>query len=378
MRLCHMKNTGVDVNPFGFGCMRLPVVGDSQAHIDEVEATRLLHMAIERGVNYVDTAYPYHAETSEDFVGRALANGFRPKVQLATKLPTWAVEQRSDFDRFLNEQLKKLQTDCIDFYLVHALKADWWDKLESLGVFSWMEEKRKQGKIRFLGFSFHDEFPVFEKIIASHPWDFCLLQYNFMDVDYQAGEKGVRLAAANGVDVIAMEPLRGGRLTRRVPPDVRAIYEAAQPMRTPAEWALRWVWNDPDISLLLSGVSCEEHLVENLRNADESGPDTMTSDELDIIRRVRAKYNERERVGCTRCGYCMPCPAGVAIPTVLELYGDSVIYDDASGMAEMYNDLLPDESKANRCTACGQCMEKCPQSIDIITRLKEAHTALKR
>ncbi|MBS1249883.1 MAG: Aldo-keto reductase IolS [Chloroflexi bacterium] len=336
----------------------------------------MLHYAIDHGVNYIDTAYPYHREQSEPFVGRALEGGYRERVKLATKLPCWKVEKEADFDRFLNEQLARLQVEQIDFYLLHALNKKSWKKVYGLDVLPWAEKAIADGRIAHIGFSFHDEYPVFEEIIdAYHKWDFCQIQYNFMDIDVQAGRKGLKYAASKGLAVVVMEPIRGGRLVN--PPEpVREVWDAAPVQRTPADWALQWLWDQPEVSLLLSGMSEMRHVEENVASAANSGVGTMTAEEKDVIREVRKQYQALEAIPCTQCEYCLPCPEGVNIPRVFDIYNDYIMYDKLGHAQFIYNNFVPEEQRANLCVACRECEEKCPQKILISEWMPRVHEAL--
>ncbi|MEA2008674.1 MAG: aldo/keto reductase [Chloroflexota bacterium] len=360
----------------GFGCMRFPTIGGDAAKIEETESANMLHYAIDHGVNYIDTAYPYHNKQSEPFVGRVLKGEYREKVKLATKLPCWEVETADDFDRLLNEQLERLQTEQIDFYLLHALNKKSWDKVHGLDVLPWAERAIADGRIAHIGFSFHDEYPIFKEIIDAYDkWDFCQIQYNYMDINVQAGRKGLHYAASKGLAVIVMEPIRGGRLVN--PPDpIRALWDAATIQRTPADWALQWVWNQPEVPLLLSGMSTMEHVVENLASADVSGVGTMTEEELDIIQKVREKYQELIAIPCTQCEYCLPCPEGVNIPRVFDVYNDGIMYDKIESSKFTYNNFVPETERANLCVACRECEEKCPQDILISEWMPRVHAAL--
>jgi predicted aldo/keto reductase-like oxidoreductase len=360
----------------GFGAMRLPIIDDDPGQIDEPEATRMVRYAIDHGVNYVDTAYPYHRETSELFLGRALQDGYRERVKLATKMPCWKVEAYEDFDRFLGEQLERLQTDHIDFYLLHSLNGRTWPKVRDLDVLGWAEGALADGRIGHLGFSFHDKYEVFQEIVdATDLWTFCQIQYNYMDIEEQAGTKGLKYAAGKGLAVVIMEPIRGGRLSGTVPPTVQAIWDEAPVNRTPAEWALQWVWNQPEVSLVLSGMSTMEHVVENVESASRSGPGTMAEEELDIITRVKETYEALCPIPCTKCDYCQPCPQGVKIPRVFEIYNELMMYGD-EGRAQMFYSWLAEDERANLCIECGECLEKCPQMIEIPEWLAKAHDVL--
>jgi predicted aldo/keto reductase-like oxidoreductase len=375
-----IPKTGDMLSILGFGCMRLASRPDFS--IDEERAKQQLRSAIDNGVNYVDTAWPYHMGQSEPFVGRALAGGYRDKVKLATKLPSWLLEKREDMDTFLDAQLKKLQTDHIDYYLVHALVGDLWDTVEKLGVKEFLDTAKADGRIRNAGFSFHGQAEDFRRIVDAYPWDFCQIQYNFLDEKNQAGTAGLEYAASKGLGVIIMEPLRGGNLTRTVPRDVKAIWDEATTKRTPAEWALRWIWNHPEVTVVLSGMNDDEHIRENLRIAGEAHPDSLTSAELQLVKRVESKYRELMKVGCTGCQYCMPCPSGVNIPLCFEQYNNLALGDNPDMEKFMYAARLGgavglgNPEFASLCVQCGQCVEKCPQHIDIPTMLESVVTEL--
>ena len=367
-----------EVAVLGFGAMRLPTIGNDPSHVDEPQAIEMIRYAIDHGVNYLDTAYPYHEKHSEIVVGKALLNGYREKVKLATKLPSWLVESPDDFDRFLDEQLEKLQTDHIDFYLLHALNSTRWPKLRDWEVLNWAESALTDGRIHYLGFSFHDDFAVFKDIVnATDRWTFCQIQYNFMDIEYQAGIKGLQYAANKGLAVVVMEPLRGGQLTTKIPKSVAEFWESANIRRTPADWALQWIWNHSEVSVTLSGMSTMQHVIENLDSADRSGAGLLTDEELILIDKVREEYRRLAPVPCTNCKYCMPCPNGVEITTILEYYNESIIYDNPRASRSLYGSLSEDE-QADNCVECFECEEKCPQGIPISEYLKKAHTWLNK
>lgn len=361
----------------GFGVMRLPVFDSLPARIDEEQATEMLHYAIDKGVNYLDTAYPYHRGQSEVFLGNALQGGYRDKVKLATKLPSWMVECTDDFDRFFNEQLERLQTQQVEFYLLHALKREWWDNLVRLGILDWAEKKMAEGQIGHLGFSFHDTYPVFKDIVDAYDgWDFCQIQYNYMDTKYQAGRRGLRYAAEKGLGVVIMEPLRGGLLAKNPPPPaVARIYETMEVERTPVDWALQWLWDQPEISLVLSGMSTLQQVVENIESADQSGAGKLGEKDHQFIEKIQHTYRDITPIPCTNCRYCVPCPGGIDIPTVFRIFNDTVMFEDLKyGKAEYHE--MSEEHRADNCVACGSCEEKCPQGIAVIEWLKEAHAML--
>jgi hypothetical protein len=360
----------------GFGAMRLPMLDGDYGKIDENLATRMVRTAIDRGVNYVDTAWPYHNEQSERFLGRCLRDGYRDRVRLATKMPAWLVETPDDFDRFLDEQLRRLETESVDFYLLHGLNRVQWPKLYDLGVLDWAEGAMKDGRIGHLGFSFHDDLDTFQKIVKAYNWAFCQIQYNFMDVEFQAGREGLRYAAERGLAVIVMEPLRGGSLTRPAPREVAKLWDSAPTKRSQAEWALQWVWNDPDVSLVLSGMSAMSHVEENLASAERSAVGSLSESELRLVDRVRDAYRALAPIPCTSCRYCQPCPNDVAIPRIFELYNDATAYGDLDRSRVGYARFMKPEHRADRCVACGACESACPQRIEIIAWLKKAHAVL--
>ena len=367
-----------EVSVLGFGAMRLPLTNRDPASVDESEAIRMIRYAIDHGVNYLDTAYLYHVGRSEGIVGQALKDGYRERMKLATKLPARIVESAADFDRFLNEQLERLQTK-LDFYLLHGLNSHSWPKVRDLGVLRWAEGAMADGRFDHLGFSFHDEFDVFKEIVDAYDnWTLCQIQYNYMDVDYQAGRRGLEYAASKGLAVVVMEPLRGGRLAKEPPEQVAKVWAGAARKRSPAEWGLLWVWNQPEVSLALSGMSAMEQVVENVAVADRSGPGTLTIDELVLFDSVREAYHGLSPIPCTSCGYCMPCPNGVEIPSIFEIYNEAIMYDDPRTGRFRYRgtDEIKEEQRADQCTECGDCLEACPQQIPIPEWLQKAHELL--
>ncbi|AKB75252.1 Aldo/keto reductase [Methanosarcina lacustris Z-7289] len=368
-----IPGNGNELSILGFGCMRLPI---KEGKIDEERARQQLRYAIDHGVNYIDTAWPYHMGESEPFVGRALADGYRKKVKLATKLPSWTVKSHEDMDRILNSQLERLRTDHIDYYLVHGLVGTLWDKMEKLEVLNFLEKARADGRIINAGFSFHGSIDDFRRIVDAYPWTFCQIQYNFLDEKNQAGTEGLEYAASKGLGVIIMEPLRGGKLTHPIPPAVQEIWNEALVKRTPAEWALRWIWNHPEVTVVLSGMNEESHIEENLKIADEAYPNSLKKDELQLVKKVEHKYRELMKTGCTGCRYCTPCPSGVDIPACFEIYDNFYLSGNEKEAKLMYaakpggiirGDIT---GYASQCVQCGECLEKCPQHLDIPSLLE--------
>ncbi|MEN6342703.1 MAG: aldo/keto reductase [Methanospirillum sp.] len=381
MQYRHVPKNGDQLSALGFGAMRLPM---RMGRIDEERATRQIREAIERGVNYIDTAVPYHGGESERFLGRALQDGYRERVNLATKLPPWSVKRREDMDRILEIQLKKLRTDRIDYYLLHSLEAGSWKRLQDLGVLEFLDAAAASGKIRNAGFSFHGDIRTFREIIEAYDWTFCQIQYNFLDTTNQAGTEGLRYAAANRVAVMVMEPLRGGMLAANLPAEAERLYRQSGLDRSPAEWALRWVWNHPEVTVVLSGMNDERHIAENLATCEDALPGSMTADELATVDAVADAYRRLMKVGCTGCAYCMPCPAGVNIPQCFSLYNTHAMASRradrfmARGMYGMnlMGGMAGERADASLCRDCGRCAKACPQRIAIPSELKKVGRTL--
>ena len=353
----------------GFGCMRFPATDGPQSHganIDEPEAIRMLRHAIDSGVNYIDTAYPYHAGNSEIVVGKALRDGYREKVRLATKLPPWMVQAPTDFDRILNEQLVKLQTDHIDFYLLHALgKATWTNIVLGHDLLGQAERALADGRIRHLGFSFHDDFAAFEEIVnGSDLWSFCQIQYNYMDTENQAGTRGLKLAAEKGLAVVVMEPLLGGRLADP-PPAICETIARDPGQRKPAQLAFEWLWDQPEVSVVLSGMSTMNQVIENLEFADSACVGKFGESDHALIANIRKLYEARTTIPCTHCGYCMPCPNEVNIPVNFDIFNFAHTFEDQAGARIRYQMGLKENQRASACIHCGTCEELCPQHIPI-------------
>ena len=362
-----------EVSVLGFGAMRLPVIDHDQNRIDEPEAIRMIRHAIDSGVNYLDTAYTYHGGNSEALVGRALGEGYREHVRVATKLPPWLATRRDDFDKFLGEQQERLQTGCIDFYLLHGINAQQWSRLRDQGVLAWAEQQIARGRIGHLGFSFHDELDVFKRIVDAYDnWTFCQIQYSFMDVEHQAGRAGLDYAVEKGLAVAVMEPIRGGQVTSKVPDSIAALWARAGDGRTIVDRALQFVWDHPGVSVALSGMSDMNQLEQNLGSADRARAGLLTDDERALLNEVREQYARLYPIPCTSCDYCLPCENGVRISRIFEMYNDSFIYDDRRRARIRYSMLSPDQ-QADNCVECGTCEEHCPQHLPVRDWLKKAH-----
>lgn len=355
------------VSALGFGCMRLPTIDGKAGNIDQIKVTEMIHRAIEAGVNYFDTAYVYHDQKSEIALGKALEGGYRDRIRIATKSPIWLINDANDFDQKLNEELQRLQTKTIDFYLLHSLNRDSWDKIKRLGLLRRAAAAKADGRIRYLGFSFHDNLDIFKQIIDEYDaWDFCQIQYNYMDIDFQAGTEGLEYAASKGLGVVIMESLRGGKLAADLP-SARPLWESADQKRKPADWALQWLWNQPEVSVALSGMSTLEQVEENIASANVSGIGSLSMDELALVDKVREVLKSLSPIPCTRCEYCMPCPNGVNIPLNFDTYNQIAMYNNIESSRFAYKTFVADGQKASNCIQCDDCLSKCPQQIPIST-----------
>ena len=362
MQYREMKRLGMAPSLLGFGCMRFHCEGgDLNAAILEEEAEALIDRAMAAGVNYYDTAYPYHNGQSEPFLGRVMRKYDRSTFYFATKLPIWQIETREDAVRCFEDQLARLQTDYIDFYLIHALNAARWEKVQQLGLIELFEGYKAQGKIRAFGFSFHDTYETFEKILTAHDWDFCQIQLNDLDAGIQAGVRGAQLCEARGVPLVIMEPLKGSALAT-LPDGVTAPMRACHPDRSAASWGMRWVAGQPAVHVILSGMNTPEQLEDNLATLSEAAP--LNEEERAIVEQVADEVRHRVKNGCTNCQYCMPCPFGVNIPFNFGIWNIYGIGGDLDYARRRYA-ATADSEKASVCKKCGACEGKCPQGIHI-------------
>ena len=356
-----------EVSALGFGCMRLPIVDGDYGNIDQERTTEMVHKAVEGGVNYFDTAYVYHREKSETALGKALEGGLRDKVRIATKSAIWMIEKTEDFDRMLDEQLERLQTDTIDFYLLHALNRNSWEKVLRLNLLDRAEAALADGRIQHLGFSFHDGLDVFKQIVDGYDaWTFCQIQYNYMDTEFQAGTEGLKYAAAKDLAVVVMESLRGGKLAVNWPV-TQPLWESAPQKRKPADWALQWLWNQPEVSVALSGMGTLEQVEENIASAEVSSPGSLNADELTLIDKVKEEIEAASPIPCTGCEYCLPCPNDVNIPLNFTIYNHVAMFKDLNGSRIDYNNFIAEDERASNCIQCDECLSKCPQQIPIST-----------
>lgn len=361
--------TGQKVSLLGMGTMHLPVTEDGQ--VDREAAISMIRHSIDEGINYVDTAYMYHDGESEKIVGQALKDGYREKVLLADKMPVWLAKDEEAMRSIFDEQFARLEVDVIDMYLVHNVTVPVWKRAQKFHLMDFLEEKRAEGKIRHIGFSFHDQLSLFKEVIDSYPWDFCQIQLNYMDKEFQAGEEGLHYAAEKGIPVIIMEPLKGGKLTDTLPPSVKALWKQAEIQRTPAEWALRWVANHSEILTILSGMSAPEQLEENLRILSQAKPNSLTEKELSIIDQVSSEYNRLIQYSCTSCKYCMPCPKKIDIPTAIRFYNEWFLYEGNPKIKADYPNWLVKDRQPGDCIACKACEDHCPQHLPISEIMKK-------
>ena len=360
--------TGEKISLLGMGTMRLPL--DAKGGVDEDAAIRLIRKAIDGGVNYVDTAYMYHNGASETVTGKALRDGYREKIFLADKMPIWLAKDADDMERIFNEQFEKLGVDVIDMYLVHNVTEALWNRSLKFGLMDFLAAQRDKGRIRWIGFSFHDELPVFLKVLDAFPWDFCQIQFNYMDLDYQAGEKGLRAAGERGIPVIVMEPLKGGKLTDRIPPAIQELWDSAPVRRSPADWAFRFVAEYPEVVTILSGMSAESQLAENLELFSGYKGTLLTAEERERILKVADAYRKTVPYGCTGCKYCLPCPQKIDIPSFIDLYNEWHVYDHNPKVMVNFGWWFP-KYKPSSCTTCRACEEHCPQHLPISDIMRE-------
>jgi predicted aldo/keto reductase-like oxidoreductase len=367
----------LEVSVLGFGVMRLPLIDDDPAHINEAESIKMIRYAIDHGVNYLDLGYPCDLSQQEyltRLISQALQGGYRGKIKVAASLPSFLINSSPDFDRYLNAQLKWLQIDRIDFYILGGLNRETWPGLQELDILRRAEKAIGDKRIDKLGFSFHDDFQTLRSILGAYDnWALCQFQYSYMDVDHHPGVGGLKYAADNGLAVVITEPLKGGRLTKELPKSVARVWAGASQKRTLAEWGLRWVWNHPEVSTVVCDMSTMEQVAENVALADSAEPDGLTVQEQVLISRVRDAYRKLRPVPCTTCRGCMPCPQGIDVPRIFELYNDAIMYGDIKIPRSLYR---LEQHDIDSCNECGACVKACGREIAILDWLKPAHQLL--
>lgn len=372
----NFQTTGDKVSLLGLGAMRFPLTDDGK--VDEAETIRMIHHAIDSGVNYVDTAYTYHGGTSEVIVGKALKDGYRERTFIADKLPIWLVKEESDVRKFFDEQLQRLDTDCIDMYLIHCIDKDGWKVTKECRVIEILEELKAEGKIGRIGFSFHDDLSLFKEVIDAYDWEFCQIQLNYVDVNFQAGLEGLLYASAKGIPVVIMEPLKGGRLSDAVPPVVQKLWDGAPAKHTAAEWAFKWVASHPEVATILSGMSTMEQLDQNLELFSREDLPALTDEENALIAQAADLYRTLIKYPCTECKYCQPCPSGVLIPRLIRYYNDWCAYEHNPKLKEEYLVWQDESEHASNCIKCGACEEHCPQHLPVMQIMDEIVEAFGR
>lgn len=371
MKYSHFDSIKMDASRFGLGCMRFngPATEGNQA--DTKKAIKLIRQAIDGGVNYLDTAFVYLDKTSEKIVGKALLDGYRDKVTIATKMPIEFVHDRASMEALLNDELAKLQTDHVDYYLMHGINKEKWLRFKEIGADKFFTDMKAQGKIRYKCFSFHGEYDEFEYILKDYDWDMVQIQFNFMDEENQAGLKGLKLAGEMGIPVVIMEPLLGGKLAK-APSDVQKVYDSYPIKRSPSEWAFRYLADYPQIMTILSGCNEEAQIEENLKIFGDVQIGCMSDEEKELIKKVRDAYKARTKIGCTGCSYCMPCPGGVDIPKTFAVWNECSLYEITAKQSWAYHELTEAGMTPDKCLQCGACEAACPQSLNIIESLQTA------
>lgn len=384
MQYREIKKTGEKLSLLGFGCMRFQTKFGRQYSnlIDTETAKKQLFHAIDLGINYLDTAYPYHFGASESFLGEhILSTPYRNKINIATKLPCYLINDRAGIQKFFDLQMKKLKVECIDYYLLHAIELRSYEKMKRLGIIEFIEKIKKEGKIRNMGFSFHGTKDEFPKIADDYDWDFVQVQYNLLDEHFQAGIDGIKHAASKGMGVIIMEPLRGGSLVNSLPSEVAKIYKEAPVKRTPAEWAMKWIADRPEVTTILSGMNTIEQINENAEILSASHPCTMTAEDKKVTEGAKDAFNKLLKVRCTECGYCMPCTAGINIPATFKNYNNYYLFSKGRAKAQhmIYSGFRTKDGKphwTSACIGCGKCERVCPQKIHITEELRNAGKVL--
>ena len=368
-----IKKNGDEISPLGFGAMRLPL---KNGKIDRQKARELIFYAIDNGVNFIDTAYLYG--DSESFLGEILTEEYKSKVKICTKLPSINVRKYEDMENFLNEQLKRLNVDCIDYYLIHAIDLKAFNRLVKKDLKKFIDKARDEGKIENIGFSYHGPKDEFETIVDSYDWDVVMVQYNYFDENVQASMEGIEYAASKGLGIFVMEPLKGGILAGKMPKDAEEIFKKANSDKSTAQWAMQWVLNNRNVTCALSGMNSFDQLEENLAIANITTPLSMTFEEMETVELVKRVMRNSLKINCSTCGYCMPCPQGVNIPECIKIYNEKYLFGHKGLVNESLIDyyqyvggIMGNSGNAGKCNGCGKCLRKCPQKLDIISEMEK-------
>ncbi len=362
--------SGEKISLLGFGTMRFQVEGKDDSLVNETEAIRMMRYAIDNGVNYMDTAFMYHGGNSEGVLGKALKDGYREKVFVADKMPIWLAKKEGGIEALFEEQFRRLGVEHIDFYLVHNLTKSLWEKSKRDNLMPFLEKMKAEGRIGKIGFSFHDELEVFKEIVDEYPWEFCQIQLNFMDSEFQAGVEGLKYAGGKNLPVIIMEPMKGGKLARSIPESVESIWARSPVKRTPVEWALRWVADFPEVLTILSGMTTMEEVEDNIRILGDAIPSSLTPEEKNLIAEASAEYNRLIKASCTACKYCMPCPKEIDIPGIMDIYNQWHVYHYYRTSAREYG-FLSQGNRPTDCIDCKACEANCPQHLPISDIMRE-------
>ncbi|MDR3222807.1 MAG: aldo/keto reductase [Methanobrevibacter sp.] len=373
MRYKKIDKTGDELSILGYGCMRYP---RKNGMVDFKETKKQIRMAIDNGVNYFDTAYMY--PQSEEILGKILLDGYRERVKIATKVQISKINSREDINKIFQKQLTRLQTDYIDYYLLHDIDIENWEKFREMNLLSFIKDEQNKGRIKNFGFSFHGNINNFKKILDDYDWDMILIQYNYIDENYQVGKEGLEYAASKGVGIVIMEPLRGGLLINKLSNESKKLIESFSIKRSPAEWALRWLWNDEKVDVVVSGMSTQEDIVENTAIASEMKPNSLNENELELINKLKNSFKDNIAVDCTGCGYCLPCQYGVDIPLSFSFLNDKVLFGGVRFPVFYLLKTMENKSYASACVKCGACEKKCPQNILIMKELDNAKYSLEK
>jgi predicted aldo/keto reductase-like oxidoreductase len=373
MRYKKIDKTGEELSILGYGCMRYP---RKNGRVDFEETKRQIRMAIDNGVNYFDTAYMY--SQSEEILGKILLDGYREKVKIATKVQISKINCVEDITKIFQKQLKRLQTDYIDYYLLHDINIEDWEKFREMDLLSFIKDEQSKGEIKNFGFSFHGNINNFKKILDDYDWDMTLIQYNYIDENYQVGKEGLEYAASKSVGIMIMEPLRGGMLINKLSNESKKLIEDFPIKRSPAEWGLRWLWNDEKVDVVISGMNKQEDIMENIAIASEMKPNSLNESELELINKLKNSFKDNIAVDCTGCGYCLPCPYGVDIPLSFSFFNDKVLFGGVRFPVFYLLKTMENKSYASACVKCGACEKKCPQNILIMKELDNVKYSLEK